>query len=66
MVKNDWRNRLGARHLTDLMIICSETDDVPHYNPEAAIHLWNNIGLRSKRPFYMDEKVFSVINTDSI
>jgi hypothetical protein len=46
MVKSDWRNRLGARHLTDLMIICSETDDISEYNPEPAVHLWNTTGFQ--------------------
>ena len=32
------------------MRISLESKEIPNYSPEAAIHLWNNSALRSRRP----------------
>lgn len=54
MIKNDWRSRLSANNLSDLMLVSLETENVDAFDPTKAIHLWSTEGVRSRRPFYKD------------
>ncbi|XP_060569589.1 uncharacterized protein LOC132728006 [Ruditapes philippinarum] len=53
--KTDWRACLGDRHLTDLMLISLEGDELEDFNPEPALEIWENSGIRSRRPYFNDK-----------
>lgn len=50
--KNDWRNRLAAETLTDLITIEMYSEEVEDYDPTGAIDLWwaNEGSNRCRRP----------------
>jgi hypothetical protein len=65
MVKSDWRSKLRDAHLTDLMLVCIETNVISSYDPEPAVHLWNSCALRARRPYH-NERNLKVIQDLSI
>ena len=52
VVKTDWRNRLTDDAVTDLMRISLDSADIKQFNPDAAIHLWQQATAcgRRRRP----------------
>ena len=55
VIKNDWRSRLHDSSLSDLMMAAMETPDIQNFDPTPAIHLWMNLGSRSRRPEHWNQ-----------
>lgn len=49
-IKTDWRNKLTDEAVTDLMRITLESADIKSFNPDPAIHAWNNCSTTGRRP----------------
>jgi hypothetical protein len=52
VIKTDWRNRLTDDAVTDLMRISLDSADIKEFNPDPAIHLWQQAVVcgRGRRP----------------
>lgn len=48
-VKTDWRSRLTSPALTDQLRIILESPTIKDFEPDEAINLWYNAGLRGRR-----------------
>ena len=44
-IKTDWRNKLTDEAVTDLIRITLESADIKSFNPDPAIHAWNNSSI---------------------
>lgn len=50
LVKTDWRARLKAETLCDLLTVQLNSPDIMHFDPSNAIEVWHADSLRSRRP----------------
>ena len=50
IIKTDWRNRLVDDAVTDLICITLDAAEIKEFNPDPAIHLWQQAVVRSRRP----------------
>ena len=49
VIKTDWRNRLLDTAVTDLIRISLDAADIKNFNPDPAIHLWQQAAIRGRR-----------------
>lgn len=68
MVKSDWRSRLDANTLSDLLVVQLTSPDIPDYDPAPAVELWHSDCIRRHRPDFLDgheaEVLYSVGDDD--
>ena len=50
IIKTDWRNRLVDDAVTDLICITLDAAEIKEFNPDPAIHLWQQAVVRGRRP----------------
>lgn len=50
LVKTDWRARLKAETLCDLLTVQLNSPDIMHFDPSNAIEVWHADSLCSRRP----------------
>lgn len=55
-VKSDWRSRLEPETLDTLMRIAIEGKPLEQFDPEPAMRLWNESGVRRRRPNFMQDE----------
>ena len=65
MIKSDWRSKLRADRLTDLMRILLDSPDIGEYDPTPAVNLWNASSERVRRPDAMDRMPHSELEEES-
>ena len=54
LIKTNLRSKLGQSALNHCMGIKMLSPNIKEYDPHPAIHYWNNMAIRSRRPFYKD------------
>ena len=54
MIKSDWRSKLRADRLTDLMRILLDSPPISEFDPRPAVELWHAASVRARRPEAMD------------
>ena len=65
LVKTDWRSKLTDDHLTDLMTVQLEGEDLGVFDPKKAIALWYSEGSRSRRPEFSQSSQSEIKSDDS-
>lgn len=53
-VKSDWRSRLNADTLSDLLLVQLTSPNIPDYDPGPAVEMWHSDCVRGRRPDFMD------------
>ena len=54
LIKTNLRSKLGQSALNHCMGIKMLAPDIKEYDPHPAIHYWNNVSIRARRPYLKD------------
>ena len=54
LIKNNLRSKLGQSVLNHCMGIKMLASDIKEYDPHPAIHYWNSMSIRARRPYLKD------------
>ena len=54
LIKTNLRSKLGQSALNHCMGIKMLPPDIKEYDPHPAIHYWNNMSIRARRPYLKD------------
>ena len=57
IIKNDYRNKLHASTMTDLMTVKLISPEIDDCDPLPAVHHWNQSAHKSRRPVFYDSEL---------
>ena len=63
--KTDYRNKLSAESLSDVMTIQLHSAKIPDFNPLPAVHHWFKSAARPRRPGIQDDPLMAAVAAES-